>query len=113
MHVFLLCMVVVSTYQILTTAYHFNPTRLIRNFKARKNCLTLSAKPEVIDTAKMSKNKAKIEPNEISYDVTRTSGYVLEGKKWNTDRNRFLTLAISLFCASRFHTVGNINLSAH
>ena len=87
-------MVVVSTYQIFATAYHFNPTRLIRNFKARKNCITLSAKPEVIDTAKMSKNKVKIEPNEVSYDVTRTSGYVLEGTNGHSTHTRSLDFDI-------------------
>ena len=57
-----------------------NPRRFYASSRVSvRKSVTLSAKPEEVISNKMSKSKVKTESVEIDYDVTRSSGFVLQG----------------------------------
>lgn len=75
----LYCMVVVSTFKNLTYGFKLTTGRFAPTFKLKETSILLSSKPDPTASTKMSKNKVKIEVAEVAYDVTRPSGFVLEG----------------------------------
>jgi predicted alpha/beta-fold hydrolase len=77
--------IVAATYQIITT-HSFHASRAVRflhniqskNILGRKSFISFSSKQD-ISNSKMGKTIIKMEPVEVEYNVTRPSGYVLEG----------------------------------
>jgi hypothetical protein len=68
---------IISTHQILTNSFRFctKVSSFLR--RGKKNLVFFATTEEV--SKKMSKNKAKTEVIEVNYNVTRASGFILEG----------------------------------
>lgn len=66
------------------SSFTLNPRRFYVSSRVSvRKSITLSAKPEEVISNKMSKSKVKTESVEIDYDVTRSSGFVLQGITWS------------------------------
>jgi hypothetical protein len=79
MQIFLYILVILSISRNSSSSFSLNTRSYFRGLQSKKSYTSLSAKPVDDISSKMSKIKVKAESTEVDYDISRSSGFVLQG----------------------------------